>query len=247
MKVSEFSPWWVRNCRMRMYNRRRYYNQSKGKNLSHRSIPTWFQCYNNARSKLIYRYTTSVTGISPYDDWNTVIKYQTNKLFERHDPIYLWGISEYYNCEKVNNEGFPQELFPSLVWRFKAIEQAADMSKRLQCDIKHKRTERFTWWNVIGDVRRKCNALKHEDYFSEKDDEFWFYCFSTGGRDSVKHSPANRCRAADIRRLPAHRVGHTYQPLDQLGVALSRPAICRQGPTRPRLHDAHAPVESARR
>ncbi len=177
MKITDFSPWWIRAALTRMANRKKHLKTDRIPLLSRRSIYTWVNCCNRGINKMKYRFRECQCSIAQIDEWETCINYQINKLHRRYDPVYLWGIAEYYNCEKVNIDGFSQDLFPCLIWKFKSIEQAVDMSKRLQSDTRLTRTERFTWGNLIGNVQKKYRAWKQSCNVSDEDDEFWNYCF----------------------------------------------------------------------
>ncbi|HQJ90277.1 MAG TPA: hypothetical protein PLB70_06660 [Paludibacteraceae bacterium] len=140
-------------------------------------VYTWVHCCNRGINKMQYRYRHYVRGGKEIDEWKLAINYQIQKLLHRHDALYLWGVNEYYNCEKVNQQKFPREFFPNLLWHFKSVEQAADFVKRMRSKRKKLvRSEKRIWDYLIGSTRVRFLVWRPEPVLSDED-EAWHFCF----------------------------------------------------------------------
>ncbi len=187
MFVSEFSPWWIRNCLTRMSNRFKNYKQCRDEKHQQQAKATWVQTSKRASSKLVYRYNAFMKGNTQGDEWQSFVAYHINKLNRRYDSIYLWSICEYYICEKVNNEDFFQDMFPNIVWRFKAIEEAVDISKRIRStrNMGGIRTERYEWDDLIGFTRKKYRKIWNN---RQPDDQLlWHMCYRANHYKIMKY------------------------------------------------------------
>ncbi len=175
MKVSEFSPWWIRNLLNRIKNRRRDLQYTPDINVSPQGIYTWVRCCNRAINKMRYRFNDHQNSAESNREWDALIAYQIMKLHKRYDPVYLWGITEYSNCEKVNLDDFPRDIFPCLVWKFKAIEQAVDITKRMPHKYKIERGINYDWGHLITNTRRKFHRSMDDE--ATVDDECWILVY----------------------------------------------------------------------
>lgn len=176
MKVSEFSPWWIRNLLDRIRNRKRDYNYGHNETFNPIGMYTWVKCCNRAINKMRYRFHDHIDTGESNRDWDALIAYQIMKLHKRYDPVYLWGICEYSNCEKVNLDDFSQDIFPCLVWKFKAIEQAVDITKRIPMSYKNERGANYGWGHLIANARKKFIQGKNRET-SVDDEEYWLLVY----------------------------------------------------------------------
>ena len=175
MKVSEFSPWWIRNLLDRIRNRKRDIRYGHDEIFNTVCMYTWIKCCNRAINKMRYRFNDHLNSAKNNRDWDALIAYQIIKLHKRYDPVYLWGITEYANCEKVNFNDFPRDIFPCLVWKFKAIEQAVDIAKRMPHRYKIGRGTNYDWGHLITNTRRKFKHSKNVETIL--DDEYWLLVY----------------------------------------------------------------------
>lgn len=175
MKTLEFSPWWIRNCCDKVNNKYRYSLQEKDITI----IPkyTWINCYKKGRDKLSYRFNHS-TFLT--DEWKSAINYQLRKLYLNYDIIYLWGVKEFENLEKLNNADFEQDIFPGNIWKFKAIEKSAEANKTMKWIPKKNRTDKHNWEDIMANTNVK---FRNETILSDEE-QLWDLCFRAN-RDKV--------------------------------------------------------------
>lgn len=168
----EFSAWSIRNRLDAVNNKVRNSKDNRESGVRRKSIYTWVMCYSKARNKLMYRFMNDPCASNK---WDLMITNQIDKMKHRHDPVYQWSIVEYYNCDKVNYDGFKKESIPNTSWRFKASEAAGDLSKRVRSRRQHIiRSDHYDWLELIDYTRRKFSKIKTQRL--EMIDP-WILCF----------------------------------------------------------------------
>jgi len=181
MRVSEFPPWWVRNQLTRIYNR---YRDSINQVVSALRFRTWIDSYSKARSKLIYRCNAFRNTANVEEIWKSVVTYQATKLYKRYDVVYLWGLNEFNNLDKMNKIDFGRDLFPNIIWKFKAIEKSAELNKYNKRNRQKNDKSTDSWEHIYCSVANKLG--KHDDITWSFIDCLWGI-WSRANRDKIKY------------------------------------------------------------
>jgi len=175
----EFPQFWVRAACTRVANNKKHFEAGLNRVpvRRRRRVYTWVHCCNRGINKMQYRYRDFIRGEKEVDDWKLAINFQIQKLHHRHDALYLWGVNEFYNCEKVNLQKFTRDFFPNLVWLFKSVEQASDFIKRMRSKRKKLvRGVNSRWEYLIGTTRVRFLVWRPEPVLSDEEEE-WHFCY----------------------------------------------------------------------
>jgi hypothetical protein len=170
--ITKFPPWWIRNQLTRIYNR---YRDNIRQHVSLRiplSKRTWVCACSNGRNKLVYRFNAYISNEEDLArEWKSAISYHLTKLYKRYDIVYLWGISEFYYLEKMNNYYFKKDVFPNIIWKFKAIEKSAEANKTMKWRPKLLGIQKQSLKDKISNVRKR--LMKGKDIPRSDENLLW--------------------------------------------------------------------------